>query len=178
MFRAHPPPSIPLLPWKKDCQTVLIWSYYEKFEHFYFFLKHFWNEQECNNYWNYTCYICKARDTAEFIKLLSWKPSDLYDDVMCWLWSPQMFGAPPPSSTIFFSEASFKGSKTFRSPSPLPLVMLNEISLRIKFPQFFFLTCALSREVFHPTIIELCNGHKYGGHEITETSAIEFCNWN
>ena len=34
-------------------------------------------------------------------ELLSWKPSDLYDDVICWFWSIQIFGASPPSTTIF-----------------------------------------------------------------------------
>ena len=69
---------------------------------------------------------------AQVIKLLSWKPSDLYDDVMCWFWSIQIFRAPPPSAKIF-SEPPLRVSKHFRSPSSisasLPLVILNELSL-------------------------------------------------
>ena len=30
----------------------------------------FWDEQECDNYWDYISYICKPRDIAEFHRSL------------------------------------------------------------------------------------------------------------
>ena len=73
---------------------------------------------------------------------MSWKPSDLYDDVMCWFWSIQIFGAAPPSATIF-SEPPLRVSKNFRS-SP---------SISSSPPCHIKWTFALRLRIFRDTLI-------------------------
>ena len=70
-------------------------------------LKHFWDEQECNNYWDYICYICKPRDIAE-----------LHRSLNCWVENNPicMMTSCVGFEVYKFSEPSLLGQQFFQCP--------------------------------------------------------------